>query len=295
MRDRGEMVKKVFLCGIAGTGMSALAGLFKEAGYAGVRVGQPLLSAGGPAARRARGHPVPGLCRREHPRRRRFLRHRQRHQPRQPRGRSSSSTGAWSIFPWPRPCRGFSSRASAPLVVAGSHGKTTTASFVAHLLTVAGLRPGFFIGGKPANFAANYRLAAGDLFCQRRRRIRNGVLRPLGQVLQVPSRPAADHRPGARPHRFLPHARNPTCRVSATWSTRSRAAGGSSSTATTKWPAGPSSRAFTPVISYGRRRSGPRDHGPAAGRRRLRFHPGGQRSPAGDSIRPWPAPTMSGT
>ena len=28
------MVKKVFLCGIAGTGMSALAGLFKELGYA---------------------------------------------------------------------------------------------------------------------------------------------------------------------------------------------------------------------------------------------------------------------
>ncbi len=33
LRDRGEMVKKVFLCGIAGTGMSALAGLFKEQGY----------------------------------------------------------------------------------------------------------------------------------------------------------------------------------------------------------------------------------------------------------------------
>jgi UDP-N-acetylmuramate: L-alanyl-gamma-D-glutamyl-meso-diaminopimelate ligase len=50
------------------------------------------------------------------------------------------------------------------LVVAGSHGKTTTASFVAHLLSVAGLRPGFFIGGKPVNFAANYQLAAGDFF-----------------------------------------------------------------------------------------------------------------------------------
>ncbi len=49
-------------------------------------------------------------------------------------------------------------------MVAGSHGKTTTASFVAHLLTVAGLSPGFFIGGKPANFTANYRLAAGDYF-----------------------------------------------------------------------------------------------------------------------------------
>jgi len=55
-------------------------------------------------------------------------------------------------------------RGKRSLVVAGSHGKTTTASFVAHLLERAGLRPGFFIGGKPVDFAANYRVAAGDFF-----------------------------------------------------------------------------------------------------------------------------------
>ena len=36
-----------------------------------------------------------------------------------------------------------------PLVVCGTHGKTTTASMCAHLLSRAGLDPGWFIGGIP--------------------------------------------------------------------------------------------------------------------------------------------------
>ncbi|CAN5896819.1 UDP-N-acetylmuramate:L-alanyl-gamma-D-glutamyl-meso-diaminopimelate ligase [soil metagenome] len=39
-----------------------------------------------------------------------------------------------------------------PLVVAGTHGKTTTASMCAWILHEAGLEPGFFIGGLPKNF-----------------------------------------------------------------------------------------------------------------------------------------------
>ena len=50
------------------------------------------------------------------------------------------------------------------IVVAGTHGKTTITSFVAHLLAVAGQSPGFFIGGKPNNFAANYGLGSGPYF-----------------------------------------------------------------------------------------------------------------------------------
>ncbi len=50
------------------------------------------------------------------------------------------------------------------IVVAGSHGKTTIASFAAHLLQRAELQPGFFIGGKPLNFAANQQPAAGSYF-----------------------------------------------------------------------------------------------------------------------------------
>jgi UDP-N-acetylmuramate: L-alanyl-gamma-D-glutamyl-meso-diaminopimelate ligase len=46
---------------------------------------------------------------------------------------------------------------SSPLVVAGTHGKTTTSAMVAWLLEAAGKRPGFFIGGLPKNFAASFR------------------------------------------------------------------------------------------------------------------------------------------
>lgn len=45
------------------------------------------------------------------------------------------------------------------VVVAGTHGKTTTTSMMAHLLTHAGCDPSFFVGGIPLNF--NVPAAAG--------------------------------------------------------------------------------------------------------------------------------------
>jgi UDP-N-acetylmuramate: L-alanyl-gamma-D-glutamyl-meso-diaminopimelate ligase len=45
----------------------------------------------------------------------------------------------------------------SPLVVAGTHGKTTTSAMAAWLLDAAGKRPGFFMGGLPKNFAASFR------------------------------------------------------------------------------------------------------------------------------------------
>lgn len=42
------------------------------------------------------------------------------------------------------------------IVAAGTHGKTTIASFISYLLDMAGLEPGFFIGGKPQDFDTNY-------------------------------------------------------------------------------------------------------------------------------------------
>ncbi len=43
------------------------------------------------------------------------------------------------------------------LAVAGTHGKTTTSSLLAHLLDNAGLAPGFLIGGVPENFGVSAR------------------------------------------------------------------------------------------------------------------------------------------
>jgi UDP-N-acetylmuramate: L-alanyl-gamma-D-glutamyl-meso-diaminopimelate ligase len=50
------------------------------------------------------------------------------------------------------------------LAVAGTHGKTTTASLLAWILERAGLNPGFLIGGVPGNFGLSARLGTGPCF-----------------------------------------------------------------------------------------------------------------------------------
>lgn len=50
------------------------------------------------------------------------------------------------------------------LGVAGTHGKTTTASMVAWILEHAGLEPGFLIGGVPGNFPFSARLGKAPFF-----------------------------------------------------------------------------------------------------------------------------------
>jgi UDP-N-acetylmuramate: L-alanyl-gamma-D-glutamyl-meso-diaminopimelate ligase len=48
------------------------------------------------------------------------------------------------------------------LVVAGTHGKTTTSALAAWAWTSAGLEPGFFVGGVPVNFASGWEVGAGN-------------------------------------------------------------------------------------------------------------------------------------
>ena len=50
------------------------------------------------------------------------------------------------------------------LAVAGTHGKTTTSAMLAWILDVAGLNPGFLIGGVPMNFGISARLGSGRHF-----------------------------------------------------------------------------------------------------------------------------------
>jgi UDP-N-acetylmuramate: L-alanyl-gamma-D-glutamyl-meso-diaminopimelate ligase len=50
------------------------------------------------------------------------------------------------------------------LAVSGTHGKTTTSSLLAWILEDAGLKPGFLIGGIPANFNATARLGEDPFF-----------------------------------------------------------------------------------------------------------------------------------
>ena len=50
------------------------------------------------------------------------------------------------------------------LAVAGTHGKTTTSSMLAHILDQAGLDPGFLIGGVPLDFGVSARLTDSAFF-----------------------------------------------------------------------------------------------------------------------------------
>ena len=50
------------------------------------------------------------------------------------------------------------------IAVAGTHGKTTTASILAWILECAGRRPGFLIGGQPGNFNTSAQPGAGEYF-----------------------------------------------------------------------------------------------------------------------------------
>lgn len=50
------------------------------------------------------------------------------------------------------------------LGVAGTHGKTTTTSLLSWILEYAGLKPGFLVGGVPANFGCSARLGDAPFF-----------------------------------------------------------------------------------------------------------------------------------
>ena len=50
------------------------------------------------------------------------------------------------------------------MAVAGTHGKTTTASMLAWILEDAGLEPGFLIGGVPSNFEVTARVGGSEYF-----------------------------------------------------------------------------------------------------------------------------------
>lgn len=51
----------------------------------------------------------------------------------------------------------FALPGTSPLVVTGTHGKTTTSSLCAHLLSQVGLEPGFLIGGIPRSLGRSFR------------------------------------------------------------------------------------------------------------------------------------------
>ncbi len=80
---------------------------------------------------------------------------RERHDSRDGEGRAASGTAAEDAGSDP---------GRWVLAVAGTHGKTSTASMLAWILEDAGLHPGFLIGGIPENFGVSARLGEEPFF-----------------------------------------------------------------------------------------------------------------------------------
>jgi UDP-N-acetylmuramate: L-alanyl-gamma-D-glutamyl-meso-diaminopimelate ligase len=154
---------KVFLCGIAGTGMSALAGLFKQKGFEVHGSDENFYPPVDKILERMDVHLYKGydatnipkdvdvcvignVISRGNPEAEYILNHDLEYY--------SMAEALYRFF----------IKGKQSVVVAGTHGKTTITSFISHLLSEAGLKPGFFIGGKPLDFDSNYSAAAGDYF-----------------------------------------------------------------------------------------------------------------------------------
>ena len=155
-------VRRIHLVGVGGTGMGAFAGMLKAAGYAvtgsdenvyppmsdmlrewGIEVYTPYAPEN---LERARPDLViiGNVIRRVNP-----------------EAAAVRGTGlAQMSFP-----AAFGALAAAgrhSVVVAGTHGKTTTAALMGHVLVEAGRDPSFLVGGVTLNYGGNFRLGQGE-------------------------------------------------------------------------------------------------------------------------------------
>lgn len=64
----------------------------------------------------------------------------------------------------PQALNRFFTHGKGTLVVTGTHGKTTTSALLAWVLAMAGLDPGFMVGGILKNFDRNYNIGTGPYF-----------------------------------------------------------------------------------------------------------------------------------
>lgn len=154
---------KVHLVAICGTGMGALAGLLKEAGHevqGSDRAFYP------PMAERLQAWGIPtqqgfdpahidpdtdlvivgNVCRKDNP-----------------EAQAALQRGL-KVMSFPQALSEFFIAGKTSLVVAGTHGKTTTAALLAYGLVEAGLDPSFLVGGIPQNFGKSFHLGHGDVF-----------------------------------------------------------------------------------------------------------------------------------
>ena len=158
-----EKIRHIHIMGICGTGMAALAGMLKASGYrvtgsdSGVYPpmsdfleGQGIQAASGYGPQNLVPRPdlviVGNVITRKNP---------EAH---------GLADAAIPYLSFPQALAHFFIRSRTSLVVAGTHGKTTTSSLLASALHRAGLDPSFMIGGIVREFDANFRLGNGPHF-----------------------------------------------------------------------------------------------------------------------------------
>ncbi len=158
-----EEVKRIHLIAICGTGMGALAGMLREAGFE-----------------------VPGSDHHVYPPMSTFLAERGiriaegfrpenlSHKPdlvvvgnavsRDNPEVTAMLDRALPYCSLPQALNRFFIHGKGALVVTGTHGKTTTSALLAWVLAIAGLDPGFMVGGILKNFDRNYNVGTGPYF-----------------------------------------------------------------------------------------------------------------------------------
>ena len=158
-----DNIRHIHIMGICGTGMAALAGMLKASGFtltgsdSGVYPpmsdflkGQGIQAASGYGPQNLEPRPdlviVGNVITRKNPE------------------AQALASAAIPYLSFPQALAHFFISARTSLVVAGTHGKTTTSSLLASALHQSGLDPSFMIGGIVREFDANFRLGHGPHF-----------------------------------------------------------------------------------------------------------------------------------
>lgn len=154
---------RVHLVAVCGTGMGALAGLLKEAGH---EVSGSDRAFYPPMSERLQAWGIPtregfdpthvppeadlvvvgNVCRKDNP-----------------EAQAALARGL-TVMSFPQALAEFFIGDRTSVVVAGTHGKTTTSALLAYILVEAGLDPSFLVGGIPQNFGKSFHLGRGGIF-----------------------------------------------------------------------------------------------------------------------------------
>lgn len=155
-------IHRIHLVGVGGTGMGSFAGMLKAAGYtvtgSDENVYPPMsdqLAAWGievftpySAANLERARPdlviIGNVIRRVNPE------------------ATAAREGGYRQMSFPAAMGALVLAGRHSVVIAGTHGKTTTSALMAHVLVDAGLDATFLVGGVTANYNGNFRLGAGE-------------------------------------------------------------------------------------------------------------------------------------